>query len=578
MSRYERIMQGIAVWTAYYRENPHRFAKDFLNLDLHTFQKIVLIMMIRASTFVFIGARGIGKSFLSAVFCVVRAILWPGTKICIASGTRGQGIIVLEKILLELKPNAPLLAAEIDEKQTKMNGTNAQIVFKNGSFIKVVTSGDSARGNRANVLLLDEFRMISKDVIDTILRKFLAQKRKPLYNELTKEEKLIAHKKEINQTAYLSSAYFMDHWSYRKCTDTAKFMLEGSKRQFICGLPYQLSIKEGLLEEDAVLDEMAETDFNEIKFKMEYEALWWGDADGTFFDFSTISKNRRIKYPMLPDRLSSKVGNSPRVRIPPKQNGEIRILSADIALMSSTKHNNDASAIFINQMIPTKSGRYASNIVYCESAEGLHTGDQALVIRRLYDEYRCDYIVLDANGVGLGVYDALVRDIVDSETGEIYPALSCYNNQEMADRCSVKGAPKVIWAIKASAALNSECAVLLREGFSSGKIRLLMTEYDATAMLDEIKGFSSLNPPERAKFAAPYVQTTLLIDELVRLQHEESAGKIKISERAGMRKDRYSSLSYNYYVATQLESKLNRRNRNDVSVSDVFMFKAPKIK
>lgn len=503
MSRYERIMQGIAVWTAYYRENPHRFAKDFLNLDLHTFQKIVLIMMIRASTFVFIGARGIGKSFLSAVFCVVRAILWPGTKICIASGTRGQGIIVLEKILLELKPNAPLLAAEIDEKQTKMNGTNAQIVFKNGSFIKVVTSGDSARGNRANVLLLDEFRMISKDVIDTILRKFLAQKRKPLYNELTKEEKLIAHKKEINQTAYLSSAYFMDHWSYRKCTDTAKFMLEGSKRQFICGLPYQLSIKEGLLEEDAVLDEMAETDFNEIKFKMEYEALWWGDADGTFFDFSTISKNRRIKYPMLPDRLSSKVGNSPRVRIPPKQNGEIRILSADIALMSSTKHNNDASAIFINQMIPTKSGRYASNIVYCESAEGLHTGDQALVIRRLYDEYRCDYIVLDANGVGLGVYDALVRDIVDSETGEIYPALSCYNNQEMADRCSVKGAPKVIWAIKASAALNSECAVLLREGFSSGKIRLLMTEYDATAMLDEIKGFSSLNPPERAKFAAP---------------------------------------------------------------------------
>ena len=578
MSRYERIMQGIAVWTAYYRENPHRFAKDFLNLDLHTFQKIVLIMMIRASTFVFIGARGIGKSFLSAVFCVVRAILWPGTKICIASGTRGQGIIVLEKILLELKPNAPLLAAEIDEKQTKMNGTNAQIVFKNGSFIKVVTSGDSARGNRANVLLLDEFRMISKDVIDTILRKFLAQKRKPLYNELTKEEKLIAHKKEINQTAYLSSAYFMDHWSYRKCTDTAKFMLEGSKRQFICGLPYQLSIKEGLLEEDAVLDEMAETDFNEIKFKMEYEALWWGDADGTFFDFSTISKNRRIKYPMLPDQLSSKVGNSPRVRIPPKQNGEIRILSADIALMSSTKHNNDASAIFINQMIPTKSGRYASNIVYCESAEGLHTGDQALVIRRLYDEYRCDYIVLDANGVGLGVYDALVRDIVDSETGEIYPALSCYNNQEMADRCSVKGAPKVIWAIKASAALNSECAVLLREGFSSGKIRLLMTEYDATAMLDEIKGFSSLNPPERAKFAAPYVQTTLLIDELVRLQHEESAGKIKISERAGMRKDRYSSLSYNYYVATQLESKLNRRNRNDFSVSDVFMFKAPKIK
>ncbi len=32
----------------------------------------------------------IGKTFLSAIYCVVRCILYPGTKICIASGTRGQ--------------------------------------------------------------------------------------------------------------------------------------------------------------------------------------------------------------------------------------------------------------------------------------------------------------------------------------------------------------------------------------------------------------------------------------------------------------------------------------------------------
>ena len=145
MTRAERILHGVAVWTAYYRANPHRFAKDYLNLDLHLFQKIVLIMMNCSTTVAFIGARGIGKSFLSAIFCVIRCILWPGTKICIASGTRGQGIIVLEKIVLELKPNSPLLAAEIDDKQTRINGTNAQIIFKNGSFIKVVTAGDTAR-------------------------------------------------------------------------------------------------------------------------------------------------------------------------------------------------------------------------------------------------------------------------------------------------------------------------------------------------------------------------------------------------------------------------------------------------
>lgn len=575
MSRIAKITEGAARWCAYYRANPHRFAKDYLHLNLHLFQKILIIMMNWSSTTAFIGSRGIGKSFLSAVFCVIRCILYPGTKICIASGTRGQSINVLEKIMLELKPLSPELAAEIDEKQTRINGTNAQIVFKNSSYIKVVTASDSARGNRANLLLLDEFRMIAKDVIDTILRKFLTQKRMPRYEELTKEERKKEYAKEKNKTMYLSSAYFVDHWSYLKCTDTCQFMLDDSKRQFVCGLPYQLSVTEGLLDAETVADEMAETDFNEIKFQMEYEALWYGNTDGSFFDYNSISKNRRIKYPMLPDKLAAKVNNSQNVKIQPKQNGEIRILSADIALMSSRKNNNDATAIFLNQLLPTKAGRYTSNIVYADACEGLRTDDQALLIRKLFDEYNCDYLVLDTSGLGLGVYDCLSRDIVDPETGEMYPAISCCNNAEMAARCTVIGAEKVIWAIKASAQFNSDCAFLLREAFRSGRIRLLASEYDAEESLGELRGYDSLSPAERMQLQLPYIHTTLLIDELTKLQHEESGGKVKIYEKTGMRKDRYSSLSYNYYVAIQIESKLSKKQSVNATSSDAFVIKPP---
>lgn len=575
MSRIDKITAGAAQWCAYYRENPHRFAKDYLHLNLHLFQKILIIMMNWSSTTAFIGSRGIGKSFLSAVFCVIRCILYPGTKICIASGTRGQSINVLEKIILELKPLSPELAAEIDDKQTKINGTNAQIVFKNSSYIKVVTASDTARGNRANLLLLDEFRMIAKDVIDTILRKFLTQKRMPRYEELTKEERKAEYAKEKNKTMYLSSAYFVDHWSYLKCTDTCRFMLDDTKRQFVCGLPYQLSIYEGLLDEDTVLDEMAESDFNEIKFQMEYEALWYGNTDGSFFDYNSISKNRRIKYPMLPSKLAEKVNNASQVKIPIKQNGEIRILSADIALMSSRKNNNDATAIFINQLMPTKAGRYISNIVYADSYEGLRTDDQALVIRKMFDEFACDYLALDTSGLGLGVYDCLSRDIVDPETGEIYPAISCCNNTEMAARCTVIGAEKVIWAIKASAQFNSDCAFLLREAFRSGRIRLLSTEYDAEELLDDLRGYGSLSPAERMQMQLPYIHTTLLIDELTKLQHEEAGGKVKIYERAGARKDRYSSLSYNYYVAVQIENKMYKRQSIGSTPVDSFVIKPP---
>ena len=578
MTRQEKILNGVAQWCAYYRANPHRFAKDYLHLNLHLFQKILIVMMNWSSTTAFIGSRGIGKTFLSAVFCVIRCILYPGTKICIASGTRGQSINVLEKIILELKPNSPELAAEIDEKETKINGTNAQIVFKNSSYIKVVTASDSARGNRANLLLLDEFRMIAKDVIDTILRKFLTQKRMPRYEELTKEERKAEYAKEKNKTMYLSSAYFVDHWSYLKCTDTCRFMLDDTKKQFVCGLPYQLSVAEGLLDAETVADEMAETDFNEIRFQMEYEALWYGSTDGTFFDYNSISKNRRIKYPMLPNKLAEKVNNSQAVKIPQKQNGEIRILSADIALMSSRKNNNDATAVFINQLMPTKVGRYTSNIVYADAYEGLRTDDQALVIRKMFDEFMCDYLVLDTNGLGLGVYDCLARDIVDPETGEIYPAISCCNNAEMASRCTVIGAEKVIWAIKASAQFNSDCAFLLREAFRSGRIRLLSTEYEAEEYLSELRGYGQLSPAERMKLQLPYIHTTLLIDELTKLQHEESGGKVKIYEKAGMRKDRYSSLSYNYYVAMQLETKMSKKTSMNLQSSDMFVIKPPSYK
>lgn len=306
------------------------------------------------------------------------------------------------------------------------------------------------------------------------------------------------------------------------------------------------------------------------------DSIFFGDDGGTFFEFENISKNRRLLYPMLPDDLSSKI-NDKRLRIQPKQNGEKRILSADIALMSSKKNKNDASALFINQCIPQKNNRYTNNIIYTESSEGAHTEDQALRIRKLYDEYMCDYIALDVKGVGLGVYDALVRDITDPDTGEVYPALSCCNNTELAARCASRDAKKAIWAINAGAKFNSDCAVYLREGFSSGKIRLLVSEYDGEGLLKSIKGYQSLSVSDKMSLQLPYINTTLLINELIHLQHEEAGGFIKITEKTGARKDRYSSLSYNYYVACQLENSMQKNNNSSFDF-DTFMYRAPKIK
>ena len=85
-----RLSDSVAVWCAFYRANPARFVKDYLHINLKLFQKILITMMMLSTVFVFIATRGIGKTYMSAIYSVVRCILYPGTKVCIASGTRGQ--------------------------------------------------------------------------------------------------------------------------------------------------------------------------------------------------------------------------------------------------------------------------------------------------------------------------------------------------------------------------------------------------------------------------------------------------------------------------------------------------------
>lgn len=56
--KVDRILKGVKIWTAFYRANPHRFAKDYLNLNLKPFQQILLFFMNICTNFVFIAARG----------------------------------------------------------------------------------------------------------------------------------------------------------------------------------------------------------------------------------------------------------------------------------------------------------------------------------------------------------------------------------------------------------------------------------------------------------------------------------------------------------------------------------------
>ena len=122
--------------------------------------------------------------------------------------------------------------------------------------------------------------------------------------------------------------------------------------------------------------------------------------------------------------------------------------------------------------------------------------------------------------VGQGTYDYMMTDRYDPIYGQTYGALSCCNNTEMAERCKVKGAPKVIWSIKATAKDNSAMILALRGGLQNGYINLLISDDMAEIKLPSIiKHFKKLSDNMQTQIKLPYIQTTFLINEMINLEH-----------------------------------------------------------
>ena len=63
LEKSERLMNGVAYWAAFYRKNPQRFCKDYLNVQLKLFQKILLYAMMHNNYFMYLASRGQGDWF-----------------------------------------------------------------------------------------------------------------------------------------------------------------------------------------------------------------------------------------------------------------------------------------------------------------------------------------------------------------------------------------------------------------------------------------------------------------------------------------------------------------------------------
>ena len=575
-SKSEKLEEGVDEWTSFYRANPHRFVRDFLGIELKIFQQILLYLMMHFNFLTYIAARGQGKTFLTAVYCITRMILYPRTKIKAAAGLKSQGKEIVTKIK-EIANESPLLRNEIvDGLRGIKDGSNIiRVDFKSGSWIEVVAASEGARGGRANLLIVDEYRMVPLDIIDTVLRKMQADPRqcgfmnKPEYKG---NKKYLERNKQI----FLSSAWYKAHESWDRVLSYNDNMVDGQS-YFGCAIPYQVSVMEGLKSEEEIQDEMSERTFNEVKFSMEMEAMFWGTNMNSYFKYEEIQKNRTLTQVYYPKETRELLGEK-TLGIPAKTKGEIRVISGDIALLGGA--SNDASVFTVARCIPTKHG-YERQLMYIESFDGGHTNAMANRIRQLFDDFECDYVVLDTNGLGIGVFDQLTEEKTDPERGVKYDPWTCMNDEKMASRCIYHNAKPVIYSMKVggSGNLNSTIAEIFKNTLRQGMFKLPIHEDETKDILEKYDGFKNLEREYQLELKLPYIQTTIMATEILNLEDEnDGVGEtVKIKESRSARKDKYSSISYlNYFVSEYLEMELRGRNLTVPDPTAMFMMKQAK--
>lgn len=125
----------------YYRLHPDEFCIDVLGIKLILYQVLMLRAFFRYTNICYIMGRGVGKSFTSMVCLVCYALLYPGSKIGIISGSfRQSRKVIEEKYRNELYERSPFLRQE--EKSYTCSVQSAKITFFNNSFIEAFPLGN----------------------------------------------------------------------------------------------------------------------------------------------------------------------------------------------------------------------------------------------------------------------------------------------------------------------------------------------------------------------------------------------------------------------------------------------------
>jgi len=160
---YNKIPENI-VRLCLRSEYLHFTTKYILNLDILPYQAVILDTFWHKPLPLLVGSRGMAKSFLLAVYCILRALLSQGCNIAIVGASFRQSKVIYNYIQ-QIYNNAPVLQ-DIVRNEPKIGLDMASWSVGNSKIIALpLGTGEKIRGQRANVVIADEIACCSYNTL-----------------------------------------------------------------------------------------------------------------------------------------------------------------------------------------------------------------------------------------------------------------------------------------------------------------------------------------------------------------------------------------------------------------------------
>jgi hypothetical protein len=582
--------------------NPKYFGmtcKLLFDIELHPIQIAILQEFWKRSFPMYIASRGWGKSFLLALYSILRCIFNPGTKIVIVGAAFRQSKIIFE-YMENIWRNSSILRSIFNSNDDGPRRDVDRCTIRLGdSWAVAIPMGDGSkiRGLRAHIIIADEFASISPDIYETVVSGFAAVSASPIQNvkekakkkamkdagfwneELEQLEQKMGNQAIISGTADYAFKHFASYWRRYKAIiesqgDNRKLeeIFKGEvpdnfnwKDYSIVRIPYEL-IPIGFMDDKQVA--RAKATIHSGIYNMEYAACFTADSDGFF-------KRSLIESCVVGDAKEIYLPNSGRVVFDAKIKGDPDkqyIYGIDPA------SEQDNFSIIILELHPDH-----NRIVYCWTTnrsnfkERQKTGlvDEhdfygfcARKIRSLMQTFPPARIGMDAQGGGVAIEEAL-HDPDKLKSGEklIWPIID-YDKAKDTDSqaglhiLELVQFAKADWTAQANHGLRKdlEDKVLLFPRFDNLTLGLAI-EQEGRSLVD-----ADLNP-----LYDTLSECILEIEELknelttIVMSHTSSGSggrdrwdtpevKSAQGKKGRLRKDRYSAL----VIANMLARQMNR--------------------